>query len=236
MGKPKEGTSVKTFAKPLGLLALSLLSLVLASGQTKVKPVQKRTVSLDTVLACLHDSLLEDVFKTGKPTMDSLDSFAMTIMNSDPKKKDDLDFLGLKAKMFYTRPAAESEFSILPTEILENGKIRIMGDSKLTFCHYDLVAHYQSRDDLHALPTFIKIDGQDWLLNPNEVFVHADQFKFQSGVFEDSSDVYLMASKARVDIQFLCKPDGLKFYRVFYFHPERNSSYLGPRGDLGRGT
>ena len=63
------------------------------------------------------------------------------------------------------------------------------------------------------------MSAQSWLLDPNEVFAHADQFTFESGVFADSSDIYLTAKKGRAAIQFICKSDGLHFYRALFQAP-----------------
>jgi hypothetical protein len=72
------------------------------------------------------------------------------------------------------------------------------------------------KSDDKSGPTIIEINAGDWLLNPNEIFAHADQFNFESGVFNNSSEVFFTAMKGHVSIQFTCKPSGLKFYRVIY--------------------
>ena len=54
----------------------------------------------------------------------------------------------------------------------------------------------------------------EWEFNINELFGHADQFKFTSGVFTNSSDVFFAATKGLVDLQFIPRPNGLTLYRV----------------------
>ena len=54
----------------------------------------------------------------------------------------------------------------------------------------------------------------DWTLDPNEVFRHAEQFNFVSGVFKNSSQTYLVATKGNTAIQFVFSDGALRLYRV----------------------
>jgi hypothetical protein len=194
------------------VLLLALLSLTV-SGQTshgsEKGPPRRRTVTLETVLSCLDDSLIDDVFKTDLSDAGRLNPLAMVLQ----KDKTEPGYLALRAKQFVTYPDGDFRYEIWPTDYL--GKT--MDWSKLQFCHDRPTAYYQVENETLPHPVhMVTIDGDDWFLNPNEVFAHADQFHFESGVFTNSSGVFFIAVKGRVSIQFVCKPDGLKFQRAIY--------------------
>jgi hypothetical protein len=64
--------------------------------------------------------------------------------------------------------------------------------------------------------------GDARVLDPNEVFAHADQFKFESGIFENSTEIYLLATRGRTTIQFTFdhRSKTLKLRRVIYDNPK----------------
>lgn len=170
---------------------------------------QHRTVTLETVLACSEDSLIQSVFETDAHTARySLAALFMVLA----KAKADPEYIALKSKGFVTQILDASSLEILPTES-SSGNIAPLSD--LPFCHSRPTAHY---DDSHLDPgpNIVVIDGQGWIFNTNEIFAHADQFHFDSGVFSNSSDVYFTATKGRTSIQFISKPNGLKLYRSLY--------------------
>jgi hypothetical protein len=200
------------------LVAVILLSMLAAlpAAQTHTKPAHLRSVSLDTVLSCSDDLLLQEVLKTDVFTA-RLKLNALGMMMSKKKSQDDPSVQALLAKGFFTDTVDDSLVSIIPTDRIGN----IIEESKLTFCQGHPLADYEYHSDESWLdkqnkPRSVEIDGQDWYFNPNEVFAHADQFHFESGIFSNSARVYFSATKGSVTIQFVCKPDGLKFYRVFY--------------------
>ena len=64
-------------------------------------------------------------------------------------------------------------------------------------------------------PLMIEISAGDrWILDPNEVFAHADEFKFESGTFDNSTDVFLVATRGA--IQFVVQDKRLMLHRVSY--------------------
>ena len=185
-----------------------------AMGQSGSKHINARRVTLDAVLSCADDPILQSAFRTNTLDMLRLSSIEM----ATTKTKIDDRSMALRAKGFYTESIGDNtespSFMIRPV----NGIGEFIKDSNLPFCHDHAVAHFDSQTAKSVLdgPFHIEISGDGWFLNPNEIFVHADQFQFRSGVFEDSSDVYFTAQKGRVNIQFLSKPDGLRFYRATY--------------------
>jgi hypothetical protein len=180
-----------------------------SSRHPKSGAPHKSAVTLETVLSCADDSLVDEVFKTDWYTARfKLDGLLMAIT----KNKADPDYLALRSKRFETDIRDKSSLEIVPTDALSGHRIAA---SDLPFCHSFLTARYDESDHKSG-PRSVDIDGEDWLLNPNEILAHADQFHFDSGVFTNSSDVFFTATKGRVSIQFVCKPDGLKFYRALY--------------------
>lgn len=181
-------------------------------------PPHKRNVSLDTVLSCASDELIADVFATDR----------MTALNSDIgtvilwRKEHPHD---LWSKRFVTFHEGGDDFEIWPTDY----RGVPIPKPQLPFCRYRPLASYLGADSasspeagmkvLKSGPHSVDISGDDWTLNEHEVFAHADQFEFTSGVFTDSSRVFLLATKGRVAIQFICKPTELVFFRAIY-HPE----------------
>lgn len=193
----------------LSFIAVALLAIGVYAQKQKVSASarsRQRVVSLDTVLSCTNDSFLGVVFKTDRNTAIRLSRIAMAVT-----EKDKSDYPALLSKGFVTYPAGQPDsMEIWPTD--DRGVPT--DESQLPFCRYRPTANYSA--SFEAGPHGIDIDGRDWFLNPNEVFAHADQFTFDSGVFTDSSRVYLVAKKGRVIIQFLANPSGLRFYRAIY--------------------
>jgi hypothetical protein len=202
--------------------ALAIATLLLF-GVPRVNPMQtkriksvpnKRIVSLDTVLSCTSDKLIISVFETDRATAIKLSRMAILAIRLEGKSITDFDFFG---KQFVTELGSDdNEREIWPTD--RSGTP--IPQPQLSFCRYRPTASYIKSDNYQESykqgPYNIDISGDDWSLNPNEVFAHADQFEFTSGVFTDSSRVFLLARKGRVAIQFLCKPAELVFYRAIY--------------------
>jgi hypothetical protein len=190
----------------LGLILLLTLGTT-AEAQTASSAHHKRTVSLDAVLSCASDHMLDTVFQTNYLTALKLGTAGMAWTRREHST--DEDYILLAANGFQTKIVDDRHFLIIPSEV--SGEIT--KDTKDNFCHDDLVATYENT---HSGPSQIETRADNWFLNPNQVLAHADQYSFKSGVFTDSSEVYLTATKGRVDIQFICKPEGLVFYRAFY--------------------
>jgi hypothetical protein len=172
--------------------------------------LHKRTVSLQTILSCTDDPLIEEIFKTDSETA-RLKLNALLMIEAKFKKVDVPEYNLLRLKGFVTNQIDDSHVSILPTNILTGSPI---AEASLPFCHDLPTASYEKPSD--SSPNLVSISGEDWLFNPNELFFRADQFRFDSGVFANSANVYLSATKGRTTIQFIAKPMGLTFYRVLY--------------------
>jgi hypothetical protein len=189
-----------------GLILLLTLGIT-AEAQTTSGASHKRTVALDTVLSCAGDHMLDTVFQTNYFTALKLGTAGMAWNRM--QHSTDGNYIVLVANGFQTEIVDDRHFLIIPSDV--SGEL--VKDTKDNFCHDDPVATYE---DTHSEPSQIEIHADNWSLNQNQVFAHADQYSFKSGVFTDSSEVYLTATKGRVDIQFICKPEGLVFYRAFY--------------------
>jgi hypothetical protein len=195
-------------------LSLTLLFVISASAQpsetTKKSSLHPRAITLDTILSCTNDPLIAEVFKTDEFTA-RFKLFAVSMIEMKYKTPGP-SYDALSSKGFVTRPLDDTSLEIIPTDPL-SGKIATA--SNLSFCHSSPTARYSKSGD-KSEPLLIEIRGNDWLFDPTEIFVHADQFRFDSGIFADSSDVFFTAIKGRVSIQFICKTNGLKFYRAIY--------------------
>jgi len=199
--------------------------LLCASGVSQLSSIgkqpAKRSVRLDSVLACAQTPLIQDVLKTDGPTaqfdLNALLPFAMQLARERGKwsDKEQQQYNSILAAGFLTGEVSGNRAPIMPTDGLGHFvKTR-------SFCNHSVTAVYQDIHKKNEGPMFIELDGSGWILNPNEVLAHADQFTFRSGVFADSLDVYLAADKGPVSIQFLCKSDGLHLYRVFISRTEQ---------------
>jgi hypothetical protein len=204
-------------AEVISLTATLLGFLILAPGaiaqtpvwvKAKTETAQKRTVSLDTILSCPEDSIVRSVFKTNLVTMRNLHVSAMIINHT--YEKNDEDSIALRYAGFISSGSDPLNFGIMAAD--SHGDYWTRPDR--TFCSGSFVARYQDLGS--SLPYEIDLlpDEDQWTLDINQLFVHADQFKFRSGVFTNSSDVFFVASKGQVEIQFIPKPNGLTLYRV----------------------
>jgi hypothetical protein len=192
------------------LVIIGLFTLLAAAGDKPNKPLPaKKTVSLDTVLSCVDDSLLNTVFKTDAHTALRMNFIGMSLV-----EKNKPDYSELLAKGFTTHILSGSErLEIWPTDY--RGKI--IDNLQLPFCRHEMIAIFSKLSDGESSPSLIEIGGKSWTLNSSEIFAHANQFEFSSGVFSNSSEVFFTATKGRVSIQFICKPAGLSFYRAMYY-------------------
>ena len=201
-------------ARPV--LVLALLPILFHASLSESRPAiahRQRAVTVDTILSCANDSLIVEVFKTDWRTSLKLDRLLMILTQHTMSS---VEYASLRSKGFRTNLLDAGNVQILAADFASG---RTIPKSKLEFCQDYPVAKY-NKVDLDSFPQSIDVSGDGWQLNPNEVFAHADQFQFRSGVFSDSSDVFFIATKGPVAIQFICKPDGLKFYRAIYSPPE----------------
>ena len=191
-------------------LVLAVIVLVFVhdcNGQTS--RANPRVVSLETILSCADDSLVTGVFGTDRETATvKLSALLLALQKPENRRANQVDAL---MKGFVTRAVDIRHLIILPSDLY--GHI-IKGP--LPFCHDGLSAIYSEGAVGSTGPIRMEIDGDRWRLNANELLAHADLFQFSSGVFANSTDVYLIATKGRVGIQFTCSATGLKFYRAFY--------------------
>jgi hypothetical protein len=197
------------------LVLLSPYARLAAQTSALHKQTVPRAVTLNTILSCSDDALIEEIFETDATTAHvDLNAFGMVTMKRDRSRApgSTARYMALLGKGFITLERDETTLTIMPTDY--SGK-RIQA-SQLSFCHGNLTASYEKHIDDKSGPRLLEIDGEGWSLNPSEVFARADQFRFESGVFNNSSDVFLTAIKGRVSIQFVCKPNGVRFYRAIY--------------------
>jgi hypothetical protein len=191
------------------VVVISVFTLLAGAATSKRPATSKRIVSLDTVLSCADDELLSTAFNTDAHTAVRMNAVGMLTV-----EKDSQDYAQLRNKRFITRLVSESDsVQIWPTDF--QGKM--IDDNRLSFCRYSPTANFLKLSDSESKPYSIEIDGANWVLNPSEVFAHADQFSFTSGVFSNSSRVFLIARKGNVAIQFICNKTGLTFYRALYY-------------------
>jgi hypothetical protein len=180
------------------------------SKTSKERSSRKRAVALETVLSCADDPLIGEVFKTGGlAARVNLNGF---LMIESKHTLPPAEYLSLRGKGFVTRPIDDTTLQIMPTSPVSGSPIPI---PTLPFCNDLPIAHYDEAETKSG-PRAVDIDGKNWILNANEIFAHADQFHFDSGVFTNSSDVFFTATKGRTSIQFISQTDGLKFYRAIY--------------------
>lgn len=209
-------SGMQTTAMRRAILLATALIVPLAFAQTPAKS-HKRVVSLETVLSCIDDPLITEVFKTDSDTA-RFKLNALLMIGTRPKTPTP-EYLELLAYGFNTQLLNDSALEIMPTDHLGH-----YVSEPLPFCRDNPTANYEKvgTGKGKSMPNNVEIDGNRWLLNPNEIFAHADQFQFHSGVFTNSSEVFLSATKGRVSLQFVCKTDGLVFYRAFYLPTEED--------------
>jgi hypothetical protein len=190
------------------LIACFPLTTYAQDNFARKEALRARRVSLETILSCADDPLIEAVFNTDSETARSkLNGVLMMEAKFRKVELPDYDFLRLKG--FVTDLIDDSHVSIVPTDIHTGSAIP---ERALTFCLDFPTASYGKSSN--SGPSLVTISGMGWRFDPNEVFLHANQFHFDSGVFADSTDVYLTATKGRTTIQFIAKPAGLTLYRV----------------------
>jgi hypothetical protein len=168
---------------------------------------------LDAILSCTDNQLIKDVFETDQATALLLNEVSRSLTKHTPPNPEDLL---LMSKGFETHFVDNEVLTIIPTSYHAGGQKRATSVSNIPFCHDQPAAHYKNSSGKLG-PYMIEIDGKNWQLNPSEIFAHADQFEFRSGVFSDSSSIFFIAQKGRVSIQFLCINGGLSLYRAIYF-------------------
>lgn len=188
----------------LGISACSTF----AAQDVKKKPNIKR-VNLEAILSCQEEPIFKAAFETDWRTALNLNGIQM-IMDAKTKS-DDMDYINRRSKNFVTDLQSDS-FVIMPTDWRG---VPIDSD-RLPFCMNYTLALYEDVSKYKSLPYAITVAAEDYAFDSNEVFMHAEQFTFKSGVFSNSSDAYFTATKGRVSLQFKCTPKGLKLYRVFY--------------------
>jgi len=152
----------------------------LAQTPTKTKRVPQN-VSLDTILSCADDPYIQRVFKTNLDTMRKLGLGSLYLA----KDRGDLESESLRGLGF----AAIS--SVVP---LEFGVIPYPSVDPAPFCSIlEQVRYLHDVGGSFPYDLAIIMYPNYWVFNPNELFAHADQFIFRSGVFSNSSKVLCLA-------------------------------------------
>ena len=168
-------------------------------GQQKAKP---KDLTIEDVLSCANDPLISSVFGFG----DNVSKLSPQAKAYDPKLVQSYGFW-----ILVSVTAGETELTIMPKE--QNN----------SFCRYHptIDAFTMPENGTIHYPIHVTVDpGEAWTLDPNEVFAHADKFTFKSGVFSNSTDVFLIAKRGITSIQFIFADKKLKLYRVVYDNPK----------------
>lgn len=155
-----------------------------AQKSSKALPAEtssrKGHLTLGAILACTGDSLIQNVFAMDLKTAYGMDHYVMMPLGyiNDPSKltADDISKL---AKGFVTRPldGDDRRFWIWVSD--QSAKLE---NSPLPFCRSHVLAIYPE-GDRQVRPSVLLLSTENWTFDPNEVLQHADQFKFESGVF-----------------------------------------------------
>jgi hypothetical protein len=188
-------------------LLTTLLILAIGAPAQDLIPKAPQNISLNGILACADDSYVQRIFKTDIQTIRKLNMGELALV----KDKNDADSRRLRDFGFMSGFTGDPlHFSVLPFPPTDPAP----------FC--SILSIYYLRDEPNAHPYHAQVivDPNFWTFDPNELFTHADQFTFKSGVFSNSSEVYLSATKGRTEIQLIATPKGLLLYRVSIKTPD----------------
>lgn len=189
------------------ILLTAFFILALGSPAQDPTPKAPRSISLDDILSCANDPYVQKVFHT--------DLYSIRKLNLGPVllAKDKTDP--------YSKAITSFGFmSAFTSNPLELGVLPFPPTNPAPFC--SILSIYYLRDEPNSYPYHaqVNVDPDFWTFDTNELFTHADQFTFISGVFKNSSRVYFSAAKGRTEIQFVATPKGLVLYRVSIKAPE----------------
>lgn len=202
--------------KPLGACCVWLTLLVVAStplaySQAKIPPAPKQAprtkkVSLETVLSCPATSFYRTIFGLTE------DDFTKLSPRTKDGKLHDID-LDMERRLDVRVSWIDTSEGWLLQQISKGFK-----ESRSDFCYSMPIVKtfFEGHPSAVTISALNFLSAETWALDPNEVFEHADQFIFTSGVFNNSTEVYLMAKKGQVEIQFVFEGGALKLYRVIY--------------------
>lgn len=160
-----------------------------------------RSVSLEEVLACQTDPLIVSLFSL---------------------RGDDVQKLMLGSKEFDATSAASHGY-VAEWDKINKQFVIVAPKHRESFCSDSptMKGFIVGTDGMMKYPLMVDIFAEDrWSLEPNEVFAHADQFKFESGTFDNSTNVYLTATRGKTSIQFIFQKKNLRLYRVSYENPQ----------------
>jgi hypothetical protein len=164
--------------KPLTLLTISFLLATSSRAQLQPK-VRAKAVSLETVLSCQEDELIQSAF-----TLTEDDMFKLNLLKvgSIPPEATN-EKVRAVSHSFNVSPGEDKTWRILPDE------------KSPSFCHDYLIVGGFARPtgksyDPESHAAFAKILAyKEWVLDPNEVFKHAEVEKGSPGFLNRVSGV-----------------------------------------------
>jgi hypothetical protein len=191
------------------LFSLVLCVPTLSAVQTPPKTTKsaKQALTLDQVLDCVSDDWLTAAWKATEFDMMRRNILSVVLKRDKSEEPENVSLLP-----FATRPTEHTEhaFSLMSANV--NDKT-----NEKNFCRSNTVAHYLG-DDYKAKPVLIDVffDDDHWTFDFSQIFRHADQFTWESGVFSNSSDNYLSVTKGSCTLQFFVSTGVPHLFRVFY--------------------
>lgn len=175
----------------LMIVAILFASPLFSQSRKTTQKTVPINVSLDEILSCTDDAIIQKVFETNLGTMRTI--------GDNPS----LGFESVSESLI----GSGGPLSFLVV------RHHLAGVISEPYCKMFTVQYPE--DKAEALPDVVNLPGSPlYAFNPNDLFVHANQFTFQSAVGEDSSITYFIANKGRVFIRFVPESTGLTFDRA----------------------
>jgi hypothetical protein len=193
--------------KPISFILASIIAIVMSAVPLSAQQPVPRSLSLETILACQNDALLERVFTLKASDVDKVNRGSV---NRPNLKYDEQVVEGYGFSLVYV-PEGQ-DWLVVSTK-----------NDPQSFCRSSVTLSIFKKSGDEMYPETVSILGRylEWGFDINEIFKHADQFKFQSGVYDDSTLVYFTASRGAVHIQFAFVNGTLRLAQVIYDNPRR---------------
>ncbi len=184
------------------LLILSLLvALPVFAQQHGPKPL-----SLNTILSCSGDPYVQKVLSTDLGTMRKLGTDAMLRV----KGKTDPASVALQNMGFQTIYGYSGPLDFMVLAFHPDGTVV----ESAPYCTFLTVGYEEDKPDALPYGVDLNVISSMYTFDANELFLHADQFTFMSGILTASSDVYLAATKGKIIFVFTPTSKGLTLHRV----------------------
>jgi hypothetical protein len=162
-------------------------------------------LTLNKILSCSEDPYVQNVLKTNFGTMLRL------------SKGGDSAWLNAGFVAYKNKDRMFLVFDYIPPG--SKGS-----KTAVDYCHLFTLSYPNEKDD--SLPSQVDLPGGErevFSFDTNDLFIHADQFVFRSGVMAGSTDVFLAAVKGDTCIRFIAKPTGLIFDAVIILPLHRDA-------------